>query len=156
VHLNLSNNSISPDGIKKIFKSLLKNTALMSLDIGNPENTMKNRISRKSSSKIIEFLATTQVLQFLNVRNTFLQDQGLICLCEGLTQNRSLIMLDISKNDLTASSMRALNKALMNSQLVQLIIKQNAIGNDGIGHLCPFLSSESCKLTYLDVAECKI
>lgn len=156
VHLNLANNSLSPEGMKRIFKSLLKNSSLISLDVGNPENTQKNRINSKTIPKMVELLAQTQVLQFLNIRNTFLQDQGLKSLCEGLKQNQTLVMLDLSKNDLTATSMRELNRALLDSPLKQLILKTNSIGNDGIVYLCPYLGSENCKLEYLNVSECKI
>ena len=57
VYLNVSQNSLTPNGAKKIFKSLLKNCSVISLDIGNAENIQKNKIGSKGVKKLNTLLA---------------------------------------------------------------------------------------------------
>ena len=59
VHLNLSQNSISPDGAAKMFKYLTTNHALISLDFSNNENIQKNKLGQKSLLKLATYLETT-------------------------------------------------------------------------------------------------
>jgi Ran GTPase-activating protein (RanGAP) involved in mRNA processing and transport len=60
-------------------------------------------------------------------------------LCRGIKVNRSLIDIDLSKNDLTSSSIGKLASALRHSPLQRLILRQNAIGNEGAKELSRFL-----------------
>jgi len=108
VHLDLSQNEITSKGVKKVFKSLMSNTSLISLSIGNHENIQKNKIGQKGIPKLSALLKTSQVLQFLDVRGTVLCDPGIIELCEGLKNNKTLLVLNISKNDITVSGVQTL------------------------------------------------
>ena len=56
VHLNFGQNGLTPDGTKKVFKALLSNSSVISVNIGNPESTNKNRIGPKTISKMVELL----------------------------------------------------------------------------------------------------
>ena len=44
IHLDLMQNNLTPNGSKKVFKSLIGNSSLISLKMGNIENTQKNKI----------------------------------------------------------------------------------------------------------------
>ena len=44
IHLDLMQNNLTPKGSKKVFKSLIGNSSLISLKMGNIENTQKNKI----------------------------------------------------------------------------------------------------------------
>lgn len=82
-------------------------------------------------------------------------DSGLAIMCDGLANNKTLVMLDISKNDLTSTSIKKLSSVLSNSEIIQLNLRQNAIGNEGVSHLCNYIE-KNCKLKYLNLAECRI
>ena len=56
IHVNLSQNCLTPQGSKMAFKQLTGHKSLISLDIGNMENTSKNKIGEKAVPKLVEFL----------------------------------------------------------------------------------------------------
>ena len=101
MHLDLMQNNITSKGVKKLFKALTNNVSLVQLKIGNTENVSKNRINIKAVKKLNTFLKTSKTLCFLDLRSMNLTDSGLSMLCDGLTDNKTLFNLNLSKNDIT-------------------------------------------------------
>jgi Ran GTPase-activating protein (RanGAP) involved in mRNA processing and transport len=98
VHLDLQENSLSGRGCTKVFKSLIANDSVCSLNIGNFANSFKNRIGDEGAEKLAQLLKVTKILSLLDLRNMVLNDANLIGLSEGLRFNTSLTYLNLSKN----------------------------------------------------------
>ena len=95
-----------------MFKSLIGNNSLISLNLGNIENINKNKVGLKAVPSLNEYLKSSTVLTFLDLRSTLLADKGLELLCEGLKDNKTLLVLNISKNDITADGMEPFAETL--------------------------------------------
>ena len=112
IHLDLTQNNITSIGAKKVFKNLTGNNSIISLNLGNIENINKNKVGLKAIPSLNEYLKASTVLTFLNLRSTLLTDQGLALLCEGLKDNKTLLVLNIAKNDITADGMEPFAETL--------------------------------------------
>lgn len=132
IHLDLTQNNITSKGSKKIFKALCSNFSLISLKIGNIENVSKNRVGAKAVPKLNKFLKTSQVLSFLDLRSTNLTDAGLNLLTDGLIDNQTLFYLNLSKNDITSSSIEKFAPILHRTALEELDLSLNPLGNNGV------------------------
>ena len=53
----------------------------------------------------------------------------------GISQNKSLVSLDVSNNGLTNLSVKYMKKYLINSNLIELNLEENRINEDGIKDL---------------------
>ena len=56
IHLDLTQNNITTKGSKKVFKSLASNISLISLRMGNIDNTSKNKVGVKAVPKLNKFI----------------------------------------------------------------------------------------------------
>ena len=132
IHLDLTQNNITTRGTKKVFKALCSNFSLISLKIGNEENVSKNKVGSKAVPKLNNLLKTSQVLSFLDLRSTNLTDSGLTLLADGLLANRTLLCLNLSKNDITSSSIEKFAPILHTTAIEELDLSLNPLGNNGV------------------------
>lgn len=129
VHLDLSSNSITHKGAKKIFNSLLYNTSLISLKLGSIDGINKNKVGYKGVPYIVTLLQLSKFLQFLDLKGNLLSDSGIQTLCDGLFENKMLIGLSLSSNDITSYGVDRLKDTLITTELQELDMSSNPLGN---------------------------
>ena len=100
--------------------------------IGNHENVSKNKVGVKAVPKLNGLLRTSQVISFLDLRSTNLTDAGLVVLCQGLVDNKSLFNLNLSKNDITCTGIESLAPIIFKTAITELDLSLNPLGNNGI------------------------
>lgn len=155
VHLNLSNNEISPEGFIQVLTYLTLHPSLISLDISSYEGLKRNRLSPQGAETLKKLLTTNNTLQILSISNISLSE-GIELLSEGLANNFSLVSLDISKNFIEGKYIENLCKGLVNSQVQKLNLSSNKIGDKGSKFLAFMLSNGYQKyfpLMNLDISE---
>ncbi|TNV84842.1 hypothetical protein FGO68_gene16571 [Halteria grandinella] len=156
VHLDLSSNAITHKGAKKIFKALMVNQSLISLSLGSTDNVQKNKVGEKGIKYLVPLLQYSQHLEFLNLSGNLLQDTGVIELCEGIIGNRTLVSLNIAKNELTGFSILKLRDTLKTASLRELNLSLNPLGSQAIKDFAQFLSSHECTtMEKVDISDCK-
>ena len=132
VHLDLTQNNLSAKSAKRVFKSLMSNQSVISLRIGNTENDMKNKLGVIAVPKLNSFLRQSQILTFLDLRSTNLTDAGIELLSEGLVDNKTILYLNLSKNDITCSGMEPFAPILPKTAITELDLSMNPLGNNGV------------------------
>ena len=83
-------------------------------------------------------------------------------LSEGLRDSKTLFYLNVAKNDLTASGMEAFAKVLVTTEIIELDVSFNPLGNAGITELTGALTDRYRKtgtrtfrnLNKLNISEC--
>lgn len=66
-----------------------------------------------------------------------------------------MVSLNISNNDLTSFGMERLKDALIKTEIQELDISSNPLGNQGLEYLGKYLENSNCVLSKLNVSECK-
>ena len=96
------------------------NNSIGSLAIGNVENKFKNKLGTLGAEKLVQLLNHTKILWLLDVRNMGVDDYNLTTISQGLQANRSLLSLNLSRNDITQTSMKAFCQALSGTMITDL------------------------------------
>jgi NACHT/LRR/PYD domain-containing protein 3 len=156
MHLNLSQTLLNPDSFRKLFKAMMRNYSVTSLEVGNPGNINRNRLGTKGTLQLAEMLKANHTLQFLDFRGLTMGDMCCSLLAQGLQENTSLVYLNLSRCDLSSESMSELAKSLRCSSLLDLDLSNNNLGDSGVARFCVYIASVSCKLKKLDLTNCKI
>jgi Ran GTPase-activating protein (RanGAP) involved in mRNA processing and transport len=159
VHLDISSNDITPDGAKTIFKMLEKNESLFSLDLSSHEGLHRNRICFEGSLSLSRFLANNRILAYLNISGTSLGAEGLAVLIKGLENNVSLHSLNLAFNSIGAKAVESLAVALVSTDIKELNLAGNKLGNEGCEFLSKMLSGDYegfCTLMKIDISENEI
>lgn len=73
-----------------------------------------------------------------------------------MKKNISLISLNLSKNDITSIGIEDLKEALLNTNILEIDLSKNPLGNSGIRFLSKFLSKKLCKITKINLSNCEI
>ena len=156
VELDLSSNDISPEGSRAILSMLVTHPSIVSLDLSSHEGLHRNRIGVRGAEPLRELLTVNPILAFLNIQGTSLSYEGVITLSRGLMGNKILISLNLSSNNLGARCMEALTKAVSNTNLQELYLASNKLGNDGCDYLADLISGSfdtPCPLKKLDISK---
>ncbi|EAR85780.1 hypothetical protein TTHERM_00312620 (macronuclear) [Tetrahymena thermophila SB210] len=132
IHLDLSSNNISPEGFQIFFESLLGNQSLISLDISCKEGLNRNKLGLQGSRALEAFLKQNKTLQILNISGTSMTEDGSICVLNGLQGNKSIVSIDFSCNELNSAFMQEAVLKLCNSNIIELNMANNQIGDPGI------------------------
>ena len=159
VHLDVSSNDISPEGSKKILKMIEKNESLISFDISSHEGLHRNRLCTEGAESLQRLLAFNKVLLYLNVSGTSLGPEGCLLMIKGLESNLTLISLNLSSNGLGSKIIEKLAYAVVGTELKELFIANNKIGNEGCDFLGLMLSGGYdgfCMLNKLDISDNEI
>lgn len=75
VHLDICQSMITPKGFKDLFRAMLKNESITSIEVGNPGNINRNRIGKEGTKELVHLLQHNHLLQFLDIRGLTLGDQ---------------------------------------------------------------------------------
>jgi Ran GTPase-activating protein (RanGAP) involved in mRNA processing and transport len=159
VHLDLSSNDISPEGSRGILSMLITHPSLVSLDLSSHEGLHRNRIGVRGSEPLKELLTMNPMIAFLNIQGTSLSYEGVVTLSKGLAGNKVLISLNLSSNNLGPRCMEALINAVSQTNLQELFLASNKLGNDGCDYLAELISGSldsPCPLKKLDISKNEI
>ena len=109
----------------------------MEIAIGNESSTKRNKVGRRVIPAIIDYIRhPNQVMQLLNLSGCMFEDIGIIRLCEGLVGNVSLFSLNLSQNEMSSTGVQSLAQSLEGTNITELDISSNPIGNVGVDILC--------------------
>ncbi|EAS00696.2 hypothetical protein TTHERM_00794220 (macronuclear) [Tetrahymena thermophila SB210] len=158
VHLDISNNNITSEGIKQVVKMVSLNQNIISLDISSYDGYNRNRLSRSACIALSQYIAQTEVLQFLKMQNCCIGPQGLFSLSKGFAANRSIISLDISKNDIGKDCSQCFESILSHSKIMELNLRGNFLGDQSITKIGELLKPglKMCVLNILDISNNKL
>ena len=128
----------------------------------------KNKVGVKAVPKLNKLIRSSQILTFLDLRSTNLTDAGTVLLGQGLVGNKTLLHLNLSKNDITQTGLESFAPALQGTNLTELDLSLNPLGNNGIKCLADNFTENftnerrsllgrgaECKLVKLNLSETK-
>jgi Ran GTPase-activating protein (RanGAP) involved in mRNA processing and transport len=183
--LDLSGDALGSAGLAKIASVLYRNTSIQGLDVSDnglddlaAANALRELLHRNEAITRLNmcrnyfgwnvavvrgiancFRAST-TLQELNLSYSSLGDQGLTILAEGLgQQNRGLVALNLSVNQITCSGLRALmdNATAALSTVTHLNLDNNLILDEGASFLAETLGMQMLSsLKSLQLGHCGI
>ncbi|KAL4488357.1 hypothetical protein ABPG72_019207 [Tetrahymena utriculariae] len=158
VHLDISNNNLTSVGIKQVVNMVSQNQNIISLDISSYDGYNRNRLSRSACIYLSQYIAQTEILQFLKMQNCCIGPQGLFSLSKGFTANRSIISLDISKNDIGKDCSQCFESILSHSKIMELNLRGNFLGDQSISKIGELLKPglKMCVLNILDISNNKL
>ncbi|MBI2742639.1 MAG: hypothetical protein HYX48_01830 [Chlamydiales bacterium] len=152
LRLNLSANShtepLGDAGAEALAGALLNNRFLRRLDLS------KNVIQAQGGRALSFMLKENTTLRRLELQDNELGDKGVKPICEVLKKrNRSLLRLDIGRNNLTVS-MGLLMATLLdeNPILRQLGMSGNQLGYEGVRPIARSLRERNCTLLVLELS----
>ena len=117
ISIDISSNSITDTGLCHIVRILTKNKSIISVNLSNKLGLNRNKFSFSALENFFLFLPDTSSLQFLNLESLFLSKEGLKSLELGISNNISLISLNISNTGLTNQCGKILGGIMINSRL---------------------------------------
>lgn len=71
----------------------------------------------------------------MDLRNNILSDNGVVILCDAIFQNKTLISINLSNNEITSYGMERLKDALLTTDIRELDLNGNPLGNQGIDYV---------------------
>lgn len=131
IHIDLSSNDIKPEGAVLFFKMLEKHESVISLEFGSKDGLNKNKLGTIGSAPLREVLKNNLFLIFLSLTDCQIGPEGLGYISEGLISNRVLECLNLSHNFLTSKSLKNFFYSIKNSNITELVLSHNKIGNEG-------------------------
>lgn len=132
ISIDVSSNSITDPGLNIIVRILSKNQSIISVNLSNKLGLNRNRFSFSAFEKLFLFLPNTSTLQFLNLESLYLSKEGLKSLELGISNNISLISLNISNTGLTSQCGKILGGIMINSRLQEIFISENKLSDSGV------------------------
>jgi len=131
IHVDLSNNGIGPEGAADLFEVLGGNEYIASFKLNSVEGLNRNRIDARGMRPLASALKENYVLQFLDLSGSCITLEGFNYLAEGLSENTSLVYLNIADNDI-GHKIQNIVKPLMSCNLLELNISNNRLGDVGL------------------------
>ncbi|KAG2460017.1 NLRP3 protein, partial [Polypterus senegalus] len=142
--LDLSGTRLTPESMRRLAPGLICCRSVSIIQCG--------LTSRCCSALSLVLSSPHSPLTKLELNNNNLEYSGVNQLCEGLrSENCKLKTLSLFQCDLLSTCCSALSSALSSphSQLTELDLSKNNIGDSGVDQLCEGLRSENCKLEKL-------
>ena len=140
----IAGNDMDVDGIRDLCKILETDQQVKQLWL------KRNPLRAQSIPPIIDMLNKNSVLEVLDLTNTALMDEGAINLISNL--NQSLQYLYLSSNGLTSKTCEVIASHLHKSNLKQIGLGCNRLGNEGAKFIAEALIHPECKLLALEIA----
>lgn len=159
VHIDISSNDITPLGSSEVFKSVRHHPSLASLNISSHEGLHRNRLGSDGAISLGQTLRVNPILQFLNLAATSIGFDGIESIVDGLANNKSLVSLNLANNNLDARCIEPLSQAIVTTNLRELNLASNKIGNEGSEYLSMMIVGAydgACPLIKLDISSCEI
>ena len=155
VHLDISSNELTPEGSEQILELLENHLSITSIDMSSHQGLHRNRLAAAGSAAVGRLLQNNSILYMLNIAGTGIGAAGLDSITSGLKNNTSLGVLNLSNNLLGGKALERLADTLADTNLHELNISWNKIGNEGCEHLGLLISGGCggyCTLTKLDIS----
>ncbi|EAY09598.1 Leucine Rich Repeat family protein [Trichomonas vaginalis G3] len=130
ISLDLSSNAILDKGLYAIFYALKSNPSVISLKIGSTSSVARNSVGQSAAKELASTLSMNQVLSELDLSMAKITCDLMIHISKGLELNHSLQVLNISNNNICSKGCRKVLQAILNSNIVDLNISNNAIKDD--------------------------
>ena len=153
ISLNITSNSITHKGGQIIFSKLKDQQSIIDLNISSMEGINRNRITASGIKEIKFFLKQHIFLEKFNISGNSIRDEGFILLCKGLDNNRNILNLNISNNDIKSKGLAKGILFISDCKLYSLNISNNPILNEGIKKLSNSLKNFQ-NLHKLNVSNC--
>ena len=135
----LSSSSLT-GGIKQVSDSLFNNKTLEQLWLWNVTDITDEDITHLST-----ILSSNTTLKELQLYNCNITDNGVQYICEGLTKNQTLTMLDIGGNrQITSVSTSTIADLIQTTtSLTELRLNNTSLNNDDIKTICTSLNKNT-------------
>lgn len=147
ISIDISSNSITDAGLEQIVRILTKNKSIISINLSNQLGLNRNKFSLSAFEKFFLFLPNTSSLQFLNLESLYISKEGLKSLELGISNNFSLISLNISNTGLTSQCGKILGGIMINSRLQEIFISENKLSDSGMRKMIEPLKGKIQNLT---------
>ena len=135
LHLNISNNAITIEGLVLLANSLKHNNSLEILELSQIGN-----LGKEGGQHLSLFLTDNKSLLKLDISNNNLSYIGAKFLAKGLSVNSSLVQINISNNNLDEAGCIFISEALeTNNSLTTLNLKDNHVQSTGSIYLAAML-----------------
>jgi len=143
VHIDFSSNELGPEGAEILFKSLLGNNCITSIDISSHEGLHRNHLSEKGLKKLVPLLQSNKILSILNLSGNSIKSEGLAYIAQGIKGNFTLSSLKICQNEIqgVSATVQNLKAIIIESKLMELDISDNPLGNSCMENLSQLLSN---------------
>ena len=127
-------------GIKQVSDSLCNNETLEQLELWNVTG-----ITDEDMTPLSTILATNTTLKELRLFNCNITDNGVRYICEGLTKNQTLTMLNIGGNpQITSVSTSTIADLIQTTtSLTTLYLYYTSLNNDDIKTICTSLNKNT-------------
>ena len=127
-------------GIKQVSDCLCNNKILEELMLSNVTN-----ITDEDMTHLSTLLATNTTLKVLYLSDCNITDNGVRYICEGLTKNQTLTMLDIGRNhQITSVSTSTIADLIQSTtSLTRLDLDYISLNNDDIKTICTSLTKNT-------------
>ena len=124
-------------GIKQVSDSLCNNETLEQLVLANVTD-----ITDEDMTHLSTILATNTTLKVLCLYNCNITDNGVQYICEGLTKNQTLTLLNIGHNpQITSVSTSTIADLIQTTtSLTTLLLDNTSLNNDDIKAICTSLT----------------
>jgi Ran GTPase-activating protein (RanGAP) involved in mRNA processing and transport len=159
VHIGLSNNDISPEGAASIFRSLLDNQSITSLDLSSQEGLHRNRLAAQGCEPLAVLFKANPVLVHLNLAGTAIGPEGLEYVSKGFKGNQSVLTLNLASNGLYGRTIEPFARAVLGTRLRLLDLSSNRFAQQGAECIARMLQGGfegSCPLQHLDISKNEI
>ncbi|OMJ80873.1 hypothetical protein SteCoe_18776 [Stentor coeruleus] len=159
VSVDISSNDIGIEGSSQFFDILRDNESIVSISIASLEGLHRNRLGILGADSISNYLRYNKVLTHLNISDTSIGKEGFEHIIQGLAHNKTLVSLDISNNGFSYHSLDDFCSSLITTNLKELNLSGNKIGNKGSEIFAKLLASRLVKtspLVKIDLSSCDI
>jgi len=129
IEVDLSCNLLTSFGGIQLLKVLNYNESIISLNLSSKKGLNRNTLGAAGMEPLEQILLCNKTLCYLNVAGNFIGDEGLGYICRGLIvgENKNLVSLNISLNEITSEGCEKLREAIPKTNLKQLDISSNPI-----------------------------
>jgi hypothetical protein len=153
VHFDVSSNSIDTIGFIYLFDALKRNESVVSLDISS-KSTSKNRINLYGIQQFARMLEQNKVLSHIDLHRLNTKSEGFEIVLNEMCNNKRIVYLNMSSNSITGTpSLGAkLSTVLQSSELKEIILSDNKLGNGFIQSMSLGMAEMKPKRIYLENA----
>lgn len=159
ISVDISSNDIGIEGSSNFFDILRDSESIVSISIASLEGLHRNRLGILGAEAVSNYLRYNRVLTHLNISDTSIGKEGFEHIIQGLAHNKTLVSLDISSNGFSYHSLEDFCNSIITTNLNELNLSCNKIGNKGCEIFARLLASRLVKtspLVKIDLSSCEI
>ncbi len=154
VHLDLRSTEFSKEGADALFAGLVRNCSVTCLHLGNVKGLHRNYVPARGIEGLGNVLKESRLLTFLDLRGAGIGNEGLYYILDGIKVSRSLKVLNLSLNQITAVGSLLVVDVMSKSSVKQLDISENQLGNVFRSELYKYSLDQPFQLTQLSMCAC--